>query len=233
VICCGSWPARLRPALAGYWWPPTPAGWQPPPELTQFLDDGPAPVYLGFGSILTSRKQAARLSTIVATTMRQLGVRAVVQAGWAGLNVDDTATSRNPDAPGGSAPSGAAVLTESANVLTIGEAPHDWLFPRMAAVVHHCGAGTTAAGLRAGIPAVGVPLVGDQPFWARRLRILGVSAATVPQYRLNPKRLTTAIDTALTDTTLAANARNLANHLATEDGATAALTTITDLLATD
>jgi UDP:flavonoid glycosyltransferase YjiC (YdhE family) len=103
----------------------------------------------------------------------------------------------------------------------------------MAAVVHHCGAGTTAAGLRAGIPAVGVPFIGDQPFWARCLRTLGVSAATVPLYRLNPKRLSTAIETALTDAALAANARRLAHHLASEDGATAALTAIDDLLAGD
>ncbi len=122
-------------------------------------------------------------------------------------------------------------MAESPDVLTIGEAPYDWLFSQMSAVVHHCGAGTAAAGLRAGIPAVGVPLVGDQPFWARRLRDLGVSAANVPKYRLNVKKLTKAVDAALTDPTFATNARELAPSIVAEDGAAAVLTIINELLA--
>jgi UDP:flavonoid glycosyltransferase YjiC (YdhE family) len=100
----------------------------------------------------------------------------------------------------------------------------------MSAVVRHCGAGTAAAGLRAGIPAVGVPFVGDQAFWARRPRALGVSAATIPQYRLNTKKLTKAIDTAITDPSYASNAQELAPRLAAEDGATTALTIIEGFL---
>jgi UDP:flavonoid glycosyltransferase YjiC (YdhE family) len=85
------------------------------------------------------------------------------------------------------------VDARSDDVLTIGEVPHEWLFPKMAAVVHACGAGTTAAGLRAGVPAIGVPVAGDQPFWARTLRSLGVSPATVPYWRLKTDRLATAV----------------------------------------
>lgn len=218
----GDWRRGLD--VTGYWWPPEPAEWRPPEELLRFLDNGPAPVFVGFGSLVASPKQAERLSTIVATALAELGVRAIVQAGWANLGVERA----QPHDAG--KPSGAALLAASPDVLTIGDAPHDWLFPRMSAVVHHCGAGTAAAGLRAGVPHVGVPFAGDQPFWARRLRALGVSAATVPQFRLDATKLAWAIDSALTDVTLAANARKLARRLAAEDGAGAAAARIDQLL---
>lgn len=218
-------PADWRQGLevTGYWWPPSPPGWQPPEDLARFLDAGPPPVYVGFGSMVTSPRQTAKLSATVATALGGLGVRAVVQAGWANLGADRAGT----DSDG---PSGAELLAASPDIMVIGEAPHEWLFPRMSAVIHHCGAGTAAGGLRAGVPAVGVPLVGDQPFWARRLRELGVSGATVPQYRLDAKRLTRAIDATLSDPAVAARAREFAPRLAAEDGAGAAVARIERLL---
>jgi UDP:flavonoid glycosyltransferase YjiC (YdhE family) len=191
-------PPDWRPGLdvVGYWWPPRPVDWRPPAELTRFLAAGPAPVFVGFGSLVTGRAAAERLSTLVLRALRAAGVRGVLQAGWAGL------------------------AASGDDVLTIGDVPHDWLFDRVAAVAHACGAGTTAAGLRAGVPAVAVPSgAGDQPFWARRLRELGVSAATLAQRTLTEQALTTAIRTALTDDTLLANARRLAARIAAEDGA--------------
>jgi sterol 3beta-glucosyltransferase len=117
-------------------------------------------------------------------------------------------------------------------VLTIGDVPHDWLFDRVAAVVHHCGAGTAAGGLRAGLPVVGVPATGDQLYWARRLRDLGVSAATIPQRRLTAERLGAAIRTALTDSTFRDNAKQLAVCIAAEDGAGRVLAVVESLLTT-
>lgn len=172
--------------VVGYWWPHRDPGWRPPSQLVNFLDAGPPPVFLGFGSLMTSDKTAARLSGLALAALRTAGVRGIVQAGWANL-----------DASGD-------------DVLTIGEVPHDWLFPKTAAVVHACGAGTTAAGLRAGVPAVAVPVHGEQLFWARRLHDLGASAATVPYWKLNAERLADAIHTALTDTTPRENASHLA-----------------------
>jgi UDP:flavonoid glycosyltransferase YjiC (YdhE family) len=130
----------------------------------------------------------------------------VLQAGWAGLNVagDD--------------------------VLTIGDVPHDWIFDRVAAVVHHCGAGTAAGGLRAGVPAVGVPAAGDQPFWARRLHDLGVSSASIPQRRITADNLGAAIEKAMTDNVIHDNATNLAARLADEDGAGRAVAVVDGLL---
>jgi UDP:flavonoid glycosyltransferase YjiC (YdhE family) len=201
-------PADWRPGLdvVGYWWPARPPEWRPPAELVAFLDAGPAPVFVGFGSLVNSAGQAARLSGIVRGALRRAGVRGVIQAGWAGL-----------DAAGD-------------DLLTIGDAPHDWLFPRMAAVAHHCGAGTTAAGLRAGVPTIAVPALGDQPFWARRMRELGVSAGTIPHRGISTERLAAAVHTATTGTRLRANAGHLADRINNEDGAQRVLATLERLL---
>jgi UDP:flavonoid glycosyltransferase YjiC (YdhE family) len=188
-------PADWRPQLeiVGYWWPAARPDWQPPAELAAFLAAGPPPVFIGFGSM--GPGQGDRLAGPVLAAIRQTGVRAVVQAGWAGLTV----------------PSGG-------DVLTIGSVPHEWLFPRMAAVVHHAGAGTTAAGLRAGVPAVPVPVLADQPFWADRLRRLGAAADPVPLSRLTAERLSAGLREVTTNPHRAARARALAARLRAEDG---------------
>jgi len=195
-------PADWRPQLevVGYWWPAHPS-WTPPPVLTDFLQAGPPPVFIGFGSM--GPGQGSRLSGPVLDAIGRARVRAVVQAGWAGLDVS------------------------SSDVLTIGEAPHDWLFPRMAAVVHHAGAGTTAAGLRAGVPAVPVPVLADQPFWAGRLHRLGTAAAPIPLSRLTAGNLAAALKDVTTNPHRAARAQALSARLRTEDGATRILTWLT------
>jgi UDP:flavonoid glycosyltransferase YjiC (YdhE family) len=96
--------------------------------------------------------------------------------------------------------------------------PHSWLFPRMAAVVHHGGAGTTAAGLAAGLPSVVVPFHGDQPFWARRVADLGVGPAPIPRKKLTVDRLVRAIDAAVTDTAMRRRAADLGARISAEDG---------------
>jgi len=187
-------PADWRPQLevVGYWWPVHDPAWTPPPALTDFLDAGPPPVFIGFGSM--GPGQGERLSGPVLSAIRAAKVRAVVQAGWAGLAVS------------------------SDQVLTIGEAPHDWLFPRVAAVVHHAGAGTTAAGLRAGVPAVPVPVLADQPFWADRLHRLGAASRPIPLSRLTADRLAAGLREVTTNPHRAARARALAARLSGEDG---------------
>jgi len=178
--------------VVGYWWPPASHDWCPEPELAEFLERGPRPIYVGFGSM--GGTQAQRLDDVVHEAVRRSGRRAIVSRGWAELRVDD------PD------------------VLVVDDVPHDWLFPRVAAVVHHAGAGTTAAGLRAGVPAVPVPFAYDQPFWARRLHDLGVAPQVTSAKRLTAKRLATAIEAAC-DPALAPTAAELARKIAAEDGA--------------
>jgi UDP:flavonoid glycosyltransferase YjiC (YdhE family) len=189
------WPSQVE--VAGYWWPARPDGWQPAAELVDFLQAGPPPVYIGFGSMAPG--QGERLSELVAAAVRLAGVRAVVQAGWAGL------TSAGDD------------------VLAVGDVPHDWLFPRTAAVVHHAGAGTTAAGLRAGVPALPVPVMYDQPFWASRLHRLGVTPGPLPFQDLTAETLGAAITACVTEPAHRRRATELAHRITAEDGTAAVL----------
>jgi sterol 3beta-glucosyltransferase len=191
-------PADYGPTaeFAGCWWPRVSA-WTPPPELEHFLADGPTPVYIGFGS--AGATQGPRLSAIVSDALERSGHRAVVARGWAGL-----ALSR----PG---------------VIVVDDVPHEWLFPRVAAVVHHAGAGTTATGLRYGRPAVAVPFSQDQPFWANRLVALGAAPRVIPAKGLRADRLAAALTTATTDPAFARAAAVTAAKLAHEDGAAAVI----------
>ena len=186
------WPASHE--VVGYWWPARTPGWKPSRELVDFLAAGPPPVFVGFGSMAPGA--GSRLAEPVLAAVRAARVRAVVQAGWSDLRV------RSGD-----------------DVLGVGELPHDWLFPQVAATVHHAGAGTTAAGLRAGVPAVAVPVLADQPFWARRLHELGAAPPPIPLYRLTTGRLTRAIHDAIGNPHYAARAAALSARLADEDGA--------------
>ncbi|MGW1121523.1 glycosyltransferase [Streptomyces tanashiensis] len=185
------WPSGVE--VAGYWWPARPDGWQPPPALADFLQAGPPPVFLGFGSMAPG--EGERLGELVTGAVKRAGVRAVVQAGWAGLS------------------------GRGSDVLAIGDVPHDWLFPRTAAVVHHAGAGTTGAGLRAGVPAVPVPVMADQPFWAARLHGLGVAPRPLPFRDLTAEALGDAITACVSEPALRRRAAELARGIAAEDGA--------------
>lgn len=210
-IHCGFSPAVLpRPAdwrpgveVVGYWWPDHPGGWEPGPELAAFLDDGPPPVFVGFGSLGT---EGERLGELVPAALRQAGVRGVIQAGWGGM------------AAGGD------------DMLSIGEAPHDRLFPRMAAVVHAAGAGVVAAGLQAGVPAVPVPVGLDQPFWGQRLVTLGVAPDSIPFKKLTVDRLATAVRTAVSDPSHAERAAAIGARVRAEDGAGATLAAVRSIL---
>lgn len=193
---------RAGVEVAGYWWPEHPDEWTPPADLQRFLAAGPPPVFVGFGS--RNPADAARLTGIVAAARRAAGIRMVVQSGWAGLGAGD--------------PDRAVDLDGTDDVIVIGEAPHDWLFPKMAAVVHHAGAGTTAAGLRAGVPTVSVPMITDQPFWASRITALGAGPAAVPYKQLSAEALGAAISDAVSRDSYRARAQAMARQLASEDG---------------
>lgn len=178
----------------GYWFLDRSQGWTPPESLRAFLSAGPPPVYVGFGSMPT--QDAARTTDVVVEALRRAGQRGVLATGWGGL----AAGEMPPE------------------LYLLDEAPHDWLFPQMAAVVHHGGAGTTAAGLRAGVPTVICPFFGDQPFWGRRVVTLGVGPQPIPQRRLTAETLSAAIAVAVGDPQLRERASALGRAISAENG---------------
>jgi sterol 3beta-glucosyltransferase len=188
--------------VTGYWLLDQAKIWQPPVELVSFLEAGPPPVYVGFGSMPAQDRE--RTTATVLEALRQTGQRAVLATGAGGL----------------------AAPAASRSVLGLEAAPHDWLFPQMSAVVHHGGAGTTAAGLLAGKPSVICPFFGDQPFWGKRVAALGVGPEPIPQARLSVEALAKAIQSAVADDDIQKRARTLGTQLRTEAGMEGALQVI-------
>lgn len=191
--------------ITGYLFDDDPT-WAPPPELSDFLAAGDPPVYIGFGSMPDSKPQAT--TRLFIDAVQQTGKRAVILTGWAGMKADD--------AP------------ESIHLLKY--APHSWLFPQMAAVVHHGGAGTTAASFRAGVPTIIVPHNADQPFWGRRVQELGVGTAPIPRGRLTAGKLAAAIEEATTNQSLRQKAAELSRKIGAENGTDAAVKMIGAIL---
>jgi UDP:flavonoid glycosyltransferase YjiC (YdhE family) len=188
--------------VTGYWFLDRESGWQPPPGLARFLAAGPPPVYVGFGSMSTRSPQET--TELVLRALSQTGQRALLSSGWGGLSELD--------------------LPE--NVFQVEAVPHDWLFPQMAAVVHHGGAGTTAAGLRAGVPSLIVPFFMDQHFWGRRVAELGAGPPPIPRKQLSVERLAEGITVAVTDEKMRRRAAELGGIIRAEDGVARAVEAI-------
>jgi sterol 3beta-glucosyltransferase len=180
--------------VTGYWFLDSSDDWTPSPALLDFLQAGAPPVYIGFGSM--SSRKPEETAELVLKALKKTNQRALLFSGWGGLQKADL-----PD-----------------SVLMIGSTPHSWLFPHVAAVVHHGGAGTTAAGLRAGVPSIVIPFFGDQPFWGQRVQNLGVGPAPIPRHKLTADRLAQAIQEAVTDTAMRQRAADLGSKIQAEDG---------------
>lgn len=192
--------------VTGYWLLDAAADWTPPPALQQFLDAGAPPVTIGFGS-MSNRNPEATLD-LVLHALDQTGQRAIILSGWGGLQKESW-----PD-----------------NVFVAEAIPHTWLFERVAAVVHHGGAGTTAAGLRAGVPSIIIPFFGDQPFWGEKVAELGVGPTAIPRQKLTAARLAQAIHQAVTDEKMRENAAALGSQIRSEDGVARAVKLIQNIL---
>jgi sterol 3beta-glucosyltransferase len=168
-----NWPEHVH--TAGYWFLDEEPGWQPPAELLNFLRAGKPPVYVGFGSV-GDPTRAEQTTRLVIEALKRSGQRGVLATGWNALT---------------------RVEDPSDDIFFLDSAPHSWLLPQMAAAVHHGGAGTTAAGLRAGVPSVIVPFGNDQFAWGLRVYELGVGARPIPQKSLTVENLSRAILAAL------------------------------------
>ncbi|MBI5297270.1 MAG: glycosyltransferase family 1 protein [Chloroflexi bacterium] len=180
--------------ITGYWFVEEAEDWQPPVALLDFLQSGPPPVYIGFGSM--SSQNPEQTADLVIQALASTGQRAVLLSGWSGLQRTNI-----PD-----------------SIFMIDAIPHSWLFPRMSAVIHHGGASTTAAGLKAGVPSVIIPFFGDQPFWGQRIADLGVGPKPIPRKKLTAERLANAIREVVTNEDMRQRAAKLGKQIQAENG---------------
>jgi sterol 3beta-glucosyltransferase len=188
----GQWKSWTH--VTGYWFPPSISEWQPPGPLIDFLEAGPPPVCVGFGSMVD--REPERTAETVTEALNRVGCRGIILSGWSGLKAK----------------------ASSDSIFVADAVDHRWLFPRTAAVVHHGGAGVTAAALNAGVPSVAVPFFADQFFWARTTNRLGVAPMWVPRSELTAEALGSAIATAVSEPAIRERALSLAGKIQLEDG---------------
>ncbi len=193
--------------VTGYWFLDTSDHWVPPAELQAFLDDGPPPIMIGFGSMHAADGEDT--TQVVLEALKQTGERCILLTGWGGLHD----------------------LPRSEQWFAIDSVPHDWLLPRTRAAVHHGGAGTTAACLRAGIPALVVPFMADQFFWGRRVHELGAGPAPIPRTQLTVENLTAGIKELVENAELRRQAELLGKKIRAENGVARAVAAIEELFA--
>ena len=180
--------------VTGYWFLDEGQQWQPDDNLSNFLEAGDPPVYIGFGSMTTA--DPGKLARIVVEGVKRAGVRAILSTGWGAMERIDV-----PE-----------------TIMVINGAPFDSLFKHVSAVVHHGGAGTTAAGLRAGLPTLICPLALDQPFWGRRVHALGCGPKPQAIKRLEAKRFAKGLLELTQTESYRVRAESMASAIAKEDG---------------
>ncbi len=187
--------------ITGYWYPPK-HGWAPSDALQKFLEGDPQPIYIGFGSMPVRNPEKTMLMVINA--LNSTGQRAVLHSGLAGLSQEGT-----PE-----------------NIFKIKYVPHSWLFPHMMAVVHRGGSGTTAVGLRAGIPSLILPFVFNQFFWSRRIVELGAGPDPISFRKLSSSNLAKNISQAVYDLQLRKKSNAIGESITAEDGVVHAIRVI-------
>ena len=175
------------------WWIAPYQDWTPPADLVEFIGAGDAPIFIGFGSMSVKDRDA--FTRMLIDAVKAAGVRAVLSRGWAHLGGD------LPD-----------------TIYALDYAPFEWLFPQMAAVIHHGGSGTTGTALRSGVPSMVIPFIADQPYWGMRTAALGVGVPSIMVKSLTADKLAAAIKTLISDPVLARRAAALGEALRAEDG---------------
>jgi UDP:flavonoid glycosyltransferase YjiC (YdhE family) len=178
--------------IPGYLFLEAPATFRPPAAITDFLSAGDPPVCVNFGSMI--HRDAEQIHRAVLEALHKTGNRAVVLSGW-----------------------GTLYREHSADILVEEDIPHDWLLPRCKALIHHGGAGTTAAGLRCGIPNIVVPFAADQPFWGARVHTIGAGPQPIPVRAVTAEKLVAALLEAEGDA-IRNGAQAAGRKIRTEDG---------------
>ena len=182
-------------SISGFYFLSLASSYQPEADLADFLASGPPPVYIGFGSIVVEDPNA--MTKLIFEAIKKTGQRALVSKGWGGFGGDE--------------------LDKPEGLFMLGNCPHDWLFKHVSCVVHHGGAGTTAAGIALGRPTVIVPFFGDQPFWGAMIARAGAGPTPIPNKELTADGLANAILEALKPETLE-RARELGERIREENG---------------
>ena len=190
-----SWGENIH--MTGFWLSCQKIEFTPDPELSAFLAQEPKPIYIGFGS-MTSGDMDETLS-IVLDALAESGIRAVLATGW-----------------------GDVEIPKRKDIHVVDYVPHEWLFEQVAAVVHHGGAGTTAAGVLAGRPTLVIPFGGDQPFWAMRIRMLGLGPKPILREKLTTAKLVKALHNLVSVKAYRVAANELGERLRVENGVTVA-----------
>lgn len=198
------WPQTA--SICGYWYTEDGEDYEPTPELSAFLDAGPPPVYVGFGSM--TGRNPERLANIVIEALQRAGVRGILATGWGGMKIK--------------------ALPES--IIAVDQVPHSWLFSRVCGAVHHGGAGTTAAALRAGKPSIVIPFFGDQPFWGHRVHALNSGSAPIPLKKLTVNKLQAALEEITTEQNIIDHSKALGVNLREEGGVESAVAMIESLV---
>lgn len=179
--------------VTGYWFADGEPSSDPPPDVRRFIEEGPKPIYVGFGSMVSG--DATARTNMVIEALANACLRGVLGIGWGGL--------KRTDAPD--------------HVHFVESVQHDWLFPRMEAVVHHGGSGTTHNGLRHGRPTLICPLFGDQPFWGDRIAKLGLGPQPLALRHMTLAKLSDALIDLCGNSAYGPNAAAIQERMAAED----------------
>ncbi len=182
--------------VVGYWFAEEPAGWEPSAELISFLGADEPPVVISLGAMGLGDRDSKEAVGLFVDAIQRAGVRAIIQ-GW------EAEASR---------------LSLPPTILFSGSIPHHWLLPRCAAIIHHGGYGTTAAGLRAGIPALVIPHIADQFYWAKIVNELGAGPQPIPRAKLSVTTLASSLDELMNDEELRLAASALGKRIRGENG---------------
>ncbi len=197
------WPKNVH--VTGFWRIDDQEGWQPPKELVEFINSGSKPIFIGFGSLKDNSRE--RITKVILEALEITGQRCVLGAGWNNIGSGEQLPS---------------------NIFKVDYVPHFWLFKQMAVIVHHGGAGTTGEALRAGVPSIVTPAVGDGFFWSRMVYKAGVSPKPISYQNLTAENLAGLIKEALNDKNMQTRARELGSQIQAENGTQCAIRILED-----
>jgi UDP:flavonoid glycosyltransferase YjiC (YdhE family) len=196
--------------VTGYWFLNSDTDWIAPKELSDFIDNGEKPICFGFGSM--TQEDPDYFLEMIIESLRITKQRGILLGGWSGMGYEK----KLPD-----------------NIMSLHSVPHDWLFPKVAAVVHHGGAGTSAAALRAGVPSIIIPHLGDQPFWASRLFEARYATKPLLKKDLSITELVDRIQDVVNNSKMSEQAKNMQKSICSENGIENAIHIIKKILSSD